>query len=535
MIFLSIHITAKEPVKVGLQLSQNGSGSFSYLPGSTIRGTVIGSLLKSDPSIQVDDLLRKVFFDPAYPCAMVNGKEAGMFPVPPVYFATKHEVRKAHGNAFQVTLSEKPNFDHRNAKGEAQKSAGLGKFGTIQDGKILTFDTEKTAKLHIATAQSRAGKTMFRYEAIEKGQTFLGFVRTEDEVLADRIVSDINDTDFFIGGSRSAGYGRCHVSVAKLGDEIDRKSLYGLKEKEQGKLLAVYALSDILLLDDNGMETGIPDPSYLKNKLHLASVKFLGAQLTSRETLGFNHTWKAGPENRGAIEAGSIWYYEIEGTPDSHAERELENEGIGLRRNEGYGTILINPDFAADAMSSLKPDETKNGGQTLENIDPQTLEMLQAMQERINRNRMNRMMRIEALKCAKKNKGLTDKFSPTQIMCLLSLLESILQNEGADTEINDRYKVQRFRKDLKTGTKDMYDTTEIVLDRSHNTRWKLSEALDKLTEDNVSFNAYAGDFATVQLVNLTGDSLQARREFYKKAEYLYLVLYDLIRKEGAEK
>lgn len=530
MIFLSISITLKEPVKAGLQTSQNGTGSFSYLPGSMLRGAVMEILQKKNPEIPVEEVLRKVFFDPAYPSV---GKTV-LFPIPPVYFATKHEIRQAHGAAFPVSLRMPEDPDHMNPPKEGEQSAGRGCFGTVRDGRIQTFATRKTAKLHIATEQSRAGKTMFRYEAIAAGQQFLGTIRTEDENLAEKIASALEDTETFIGGSRSAGYGRSHIRVRETNKDTDRKRIYGLGEKRKKGLLTVYALSDVLLLDQNGVETGTPDPSYLEEQLHLTGVKLLGSNLTSRVTMGFNQTWKAGPEIRGAVAAGSIWYYASEGTPDPEAVRRLENEGIGLRRNEGYGSILINPDFTADIMEPLLK-EKKSISVESGTLDSLSLSMLRKMQDRINDTRRDIAMRDEALRCEAQNAGLKKKFTSTQIMRLLNLLEPILQEEGNAAETSAMEKVNRYRSDLKTNTRNMYETAKIVLNRSHGAQWTLMEALEKLTNESVSFRDFAGVFALGESVNLTGDTLQPRSDFYNKAEYLYRVLYDLIRKNDLDR
>lgn len=99
--YVKYQIYLEEPLKMGKQGNQDNEESLSYIAGSTLRGAVIGKAINtwfenyvgdlSEDPLYSDILFKKTKFYDAY--LAHEGKS--LIPVPGVYYADKHDVRRA--------------------------------------------------------------------------------------------------------------------------------------------------------------------------------------------------------------------------------------------------------------------------------------------------------------------------------------------------------------------------------------------------------------------------------------------------------
>ena len=110
-------------------------------------------------------------------------------------------------------------------------------------------------------------------------------------------------------------------------------------EGSSDREFTVTLISDALLADDafNPM---------LTMALPVCGVEPVRAVQGLRQVSGWNAMWNLPTEARWALSAGSAYLFRIEQEDQIQEVRsklkDLENEGIGLRRNEGFGRLLVN-------------------------------------------------------------------------------------------------------------------------------------------------------------------------------------------------
>lgn len=560
---------AEEPVKAGDGRGQSGAGALSYIPATSIRGALIECLKDED---MVAAVLRDLTFTDCYP---VVGEQR-LIPCPPVFYAEKHQIRSFRGSRkrksggtdvlpvkLKVPTSEKKPNDPE----EGYQCVGRGGFLLTGQKKIGICHVRKVANLHIAMGRKDRDSQMYRYEAIAPGQAFSGMITCRIEEEAKLVRSVLQDRVMYIGGSRGSGYGRCRMLSCRTADsaELTGGKPYGIGRRivENGSagILTVYALSHLILLDRNGNETGEPDTAYLEEQLGVRNLRLLKTYVTSFHVSGFNRTWHAGQTQRSAAAAGSLWFYTYEGTLDEEKADRFEARGLGIRRKEGFGRILINPVFtengamdaavvefsAAGEASAVRQDGTaaeageaqtgiaEAGGTaragaaedgsargTAVSQDAVTREILAKIEQRVNSRREEEELRILALRAAEQNAGISRDFSRRQIARLYNVLYDAAMDD-------DRTKVETFRDNLKTDTLEAYHKTDIRLSSGTHNMYRL---LDELVDDQVLLRQMTG-VDGVRHLSLTGSEQKTERDnFVYKCRFAAKIMYELMRQEG---
>ena len=179
---------------------------------------------------------------------------------------------------------------------------------------------------------------MYRYEALAAGQTFEAAILCDNAKDA-QVIQPFLSGEIHIGRSRSAGYGRARFELVE--EETDWREV---PTANNGGKWVVTFLSDALVRDANGQFT-----TNLQ-AITKALEKRLGVMLSplkdtvfvrGRETGGFNRQWNLPLPQVLAVQMGSTLVYE---TPPCAPEkiRELEEQGIGERRAEGFGRVALN-------------------------------------------------------------------------------------------------------------------------------------------------------------------------------------------------
>lgn len=530
-----------EPVKVGGNGSQTNEESLPYIPGSMVRGSLVGRLL-SNGVVQESDLdtvLQGARFSDVLPT--VNGLP--LLTCPSIYYADKHARREAQrtGQVFKAFVRaprELRDFEYNKTNGdekpnpavpqEGEQLVGRGKYASVQNGLAL-YSVQMTANLHVAVN----AEGMFRYEAIASGQTYEGQIRCEDETTAQMLAQELAGTTIYLGGSRGSGYGRCevmNVSRTDLKGEADR---YGIRRKADGHILSIYALSNLILLDEHGEETSIIDPHLLETQLGITNVQWQRSYVSIHNTNGYNHKWQSGQIQRSAVAAGSILYYTYDGELNEDKATALEEAGVGLRREDGYGSILIAPDFSGGEetvdVNNLRAEAVADTP-----LDPNEEEsrILQLIEDRINESREDLALREAALAYSEKHADDMKNFSMTQNTRLYSLLARLPENDAGKAQSA----IRRFEDNLKNAAGRMYDETVLHYGDDKDGDPVSVRTLLSWMRGDKSLDEFADQEIPVDRISLTSDAdgQGADRDtaFYQKARFLRLALYDMARKGG---
>lgn len=549
-------ILAEEPVKMGTGGSQSNTETFSCLLGSSLRGAVIGMLLHGGglDEAELNSLLKDVRFTDAYPVFTQKGSSPrALMPFPTVFYADKHKIREVRKNGessddvYLEAVCRMPDPDRLtlsaddlgNNPAEGEQSIGRGAYAFFEradsgkPARLYEYNVSKIGNLHIVLAGKERNKstesTMFRYEAIAPGQEFMGLISCKDEKQAARICSVLDGQFMYLGGSRGSGYGRCHFLSCETvtEQEASAENIYGIPRQKPAagdgkKLLTIYALSNLILLDEYGRETGHISEKFLEKKLGIQNVRLRKSYVTIFHTDGFNRTWQAGQVQRSAVSTGSFFFYEYEGTLDPAKVEDLERNGTGLRRQDGFGRIFIDPDLAgfADESGKIRIYSISGGKETVDEpvLDNAEKAVLKIIRDRIWNRRGQDFLKRCALECSEKNRYISKKFSKTQMSRLLT----VLMNE-------DKEELRKFMDNLTTSTKSGYNTTQFYIPIGRPDGFKSWKAvsLTKLFED-----VLGGRISFSENTGIPEEYVSSMNEFDLNYRFLALVFYDLTRQEG---
>lgn len=357
---LAYRIVLHEPVLLtALEGDPNESVSLNYFPGSVLRGALIAKYMEAKGLLELDvgsEEVRRLFFDGrtrylnGYP---LDRQGCRTLPVPLSWYQDKEEVARGTEEKPAPIYDLALNGQYAELKRPQRVKAP---FCTL--GEYFVRLVNPSRRLYLHTARNRrygralryqAGKegefggAVFRYEALAPGQAFEAVIICEHEADAEIIFSLLKG-EVFLGGSRTAGYGRAEIAAARVLPPDWREVSVALAPGEEG-LLAVTFLSDALVRDENGQFT--VEPRVIAALL----ARELGVKLEVKRCFvqgqpvgGFNRKWGLPLPQALAIKMGSVLVCSLPAGAYLEAAKlqELEARGIGERRAEGFGRLAFN-------------------------------------------------------------------------------------------------------------------------------------------------------------------------------------------------
>lgn len=199
--------------------------------------------------------------------------------------------------------------------------------------KNKTFYSIKSA--YDANERRTKDKQIFGFNAIKKGSKWLFNVEIEDEIVNyENEIVDALCGEHSLGKSRSAQYGRVFIK------QIDKFETTALINSEQpDNLLVLYAESNWCFLDESGQPSVKPTIEQLG--LSDGKIDWTKSQIRTRVYTPWNVKRAARDADRWIIEKGSVIVINNGGEV---LQQQFE-KGIGFYRSEGFGKVLVNPDF----------------------------------------------------------------------------------------------------------------------------------------------------------------------------------------------
>ncbi len=429
--YISYDLKCLENIKLSTTHNQiDFEESLDYISGSSIRGAFIYSYINK---YEIDDISNSphkekfftdnIVFLNAYP--KVNNKRS--FPLPKCFFAPKSEMKTAN-DYLNIELGIDNNLK------PLYEKVRFCEFVT-ENGEILNkVKVEKESYLHIN--KNTPKNKLYRYETIKRGQTFSGIIKTIDDY-EEEIVNLLKDSIVYIGGSKGSGYGKCKIENLKVLDknpELDLSNLGDLKD------FYLIALSDIIYLDELGKYSTIIDGKVLG----LTAAKFVDSNIETKYVSSYNNKWRQKTPTTIAIKAGSVFKYHIDEPVDSNMLYETISQGIGVRRNEGFGRIAIVDDIRYKKIA-LNPDKDISKSENI-TLSAGDIKLLNSIGLAIFKNRINKNINKEVLELNKKIvKNDWSKLKDTQIGNLMTLINNLIvldPKTGKD-------KFENFRQHLK--------------------------------------------------------------------------------------
>lgn len=377
MMALSVKIRLLEPllaVEAGGG-DPNSARTLSYIPGSALRGAVIGRYLSGkEPGSDLagDPAARRLFFDGsvcylnAYPCIPTGQR---MLPTPLSWYVDKD----ATGDEiydFAIPECDKPG---------APRRVEQPFFYPLEGGSVCLRRPERHISIHTyrreRSGQNKNEDSVFRYEALAAGQMYGAFILADDANDLELLGRLLSPPDLSIGGSHRAGYGRVQLEV----ELVDWPGEYP-RVDESDDLITVTCLSDTLVRSEAAPEAG----AYVNSLAPILGLTH--AEAFTRQGLagGFNRKWGLPLPQAQAIQAGSVFVYDY--TEALYRRlRYLEITGLGERRVEGFGRIAVN----LQQNPTLAKKELRFGQPLPVQLSGAGFSLAQQMSERILRAGLN--------------------------------------------------------------------------------------------------------------------------------------------------
>lgn len=360
MKIITYRITLLEPALLTtLEGDPNESLSFEYIPGSVLRGAVIGKYMRSRNLKNLDAAdksVRSLFFDGAsrylnaYP---LDYQEMRTLPIPLSWYQDKGAVSAQTDNypapIYDFAINEHP--------GEKERPLSVKMpFYTWAEDYVRLVSPKYQLSVHTARNR-RYGRAMrpsfsaeesgepsgavYRYEALAAGQSFGAFILCDNEKDAELLLP-LLEGEIFLGGSRTAGYGQAKIHSVKYATEGWREAAREPVADVKSKLIITF-LSNVLIRDEYGQFTAAPDAVTVAFKKELGmKMKLERAFIRTRPVGGFNRKWGLPLPQVLAIRMGSVFIYKL---ADSSMYMEtllkIETKGIGERRAEGFGRLAF--------------------------------------------------------------------------------------------------------------------------------------------------------------------------------------------------
>jgi len=403
---ITFTLHTQQPIlATSFQGDPNSDVSYPYIPGSMIRGALIGRYLKQNPGlgddILVDNRIRNLFFSSqvrylnAYLLTQEEHQPRSL-PTPRSWFQNKGE--EPLNTIYDLSRMEMSDLDSDvSAKPVKQQFCSVN----YQDVKL--YKEERRINIHNQRHRSKgrateAGGQVFRYEALDANQKFKGVILSEerDGKYLEELLKQ-NDS-IWLGGSQSAGYGQTKISEIEFHetwDEVGKNQ--SLENRMEREYFQITLLSDMIFQNEWGqyvVETPIQllaesldiEPEQLQLQKGYMSGTLIG---------GFNRKWGLPLPQVAAIASGSVFVFQSL-SPDLQRVKDLEFYGLGERTFEGFGRVAINwlnLDNSTEFSASLPKSEPSSTDPPKLPTDSQSANLAKNMAKRLFYQKLDEKLR----------------------------------------------------------------------------------------------------------------------------------------------
>lgn len=431
---ITYHIHLIEPVLVTSLAGDPNSGvAFPYLPGSVLRGVIIGAYMRQNKLKTLDDAdeaVRRLFFDGQ--TQYLNGylldrEDQRSLPTPLSWQQEKEKQRiesdELPTDVFDFAVEELEDDVNEPKQWKTAKKPFFSLTKTTE--KVRWATPEKTLAVHtqrdpVMGRSTRDGGAIYQYEALTAGQRFAAIILCDTDA-DEETLATLLDGEFNLGGSRGAGYGRvCFKTV----DVTSERKMLGALETEQDGRFIVTCLSDMIFQDEQGQFQA--DAELMKTALEkridcsLAWYSDEGSSIFMDSTYvgGFNRKWGLPLPQTKAIGMGSVLIFDPPACTIDQLQT-AEVKGLGLRRAEGFGRIAFN--WQSNEEWSVEGRVSPQISKPIP-LSPGTPEgeLVQTMVNRLFRQQLDAQLAVKA-------NGLAKKLSVQNSQ--LSRLRQVVQDE----------------------------------------------------------------------------------------------------------
>jgi CRISPR-associated protein Csx10 len=227
-------------------------------------------------------------------------------------------------------------------------------FVVLKRGNPYTLRVSRSSELHIQvdeeTGRVKTGQ-LYGYTVLDAGQYFVGELLCTDEDTWTRLkemtgITEETPLTWRLGKARRRGYGQVTVWLGRCDSAYPTWIQIPLEKRvtDPGRPISLTLLTDTIIADPWGRQVVGFTKEWLESVLGLGPVQIQDAYARTRSVDSFNATLGLPRWRDTVLMAGSVVWFQLQAPPKDWPARmqKLETEGIGLRRNEGYGRVAFN-------------------------------------------------------------------------------------------------------------------------------------------------------------------------------------------------
>lgn len=304
------------------------SEALDYIPGSKFLGIVAGKLYDEEQKTKTLDLFHNGVVQYGDATLYYNGKS--FLKSPFSWFTEKGK-----------SIYDKIYLHHLLTKTDLQlKQVRTGYFSPETQAVIsLNLGFSLKSAQDFNKRRSEDGK-MFGYQSLKAGTEWIFEIIDEKGIYSEEIKNVLVGKQR-IGRSRSAEYGLIDIQFLQ---EEHREN-----QRQFSNEIIIYAKSNLCFVDEvTGAYTAQPSAEQLCGEKD-AAILWNKSQVRSRNYKVWNrHRWNKDGD-RIIVERGSVFVVKI----NRDVSEAFFKKGIGSHKSEGFGQVIVNPDFLRSSNEFL--------------------------------------------------------------------------------------------------------------------------------------------------------------------------------------
>ncbi|NLU11098.1 MAG: hypothetical protein GXW90_09250 [Tepidanaerobacter acetatoxydans] len=360
MAYLKITINLLSPIILSADVPDNNlTETFDYIPASSLIGLFAAKYISQEHLEYAHNntnfykwfLKGDLVFTNAYISEKDDYDEIDMLPTPLCIKKQKKGER-----ILNILLNT-----------EDEQTVFISPYSYIERSTIKTGELAKKINFHHMRDRLRGhtkDEAMFNYEALMPGQIFKGEIYGDSTTLREFRKTFGEKIIGRLGKSRNTEYGEVEISLSKIiNEDIDALTDEDLEDEDY---ILLTFISPCILVNENGF----PDPSlpnlkcYLENILGKDSFEIENCVMRTTSIENYISVWKMKRPIETAISAGStvklVFKNNLPFENIKNGFKKMANDGIGERKNEGFGRIKLNMATAEEYYKkTIKPNQNK--------------------------------------------------------------------------------------------------------------------------------------------------------------------------------
>jgi hypothetical protein len=300
--------------------------ALDYIPGSIFRGIIAGVCFAKP---EQDDVIFDLIFNGSvkFGDAHLQIGDKRSRKIPASFYVEKGKEMKDRIYLFHNTTAE----DWEKNLTQVRNGYFIGNESVIEISAVNNEECIKSARDE-DTRSSKEGE-MYMYRFLRAGQSFAFEIRSENKAYLEKIKKILHQKTKYIGKSKSAEFGGSVQITYK--SEVNDSTNYQVADN---KNTLVYAESNLCFINKFGDCTWEPTAEDLGIT---GTIDWEKSQIWHHRYTPFNthrNTWDS---ERLIIKKGSVFFL----TETTAIDNEKIKKGLGVFITEGFGRVLINPDF----------------------------------------------------------------------------------------------------------------------------------------------------------------------------------------------